>query len=158
MASSGWTQPSSRSDRFAFDRARDAETRHEAWHQAAWERVPGIMASPHQRHRWPTRADFLRRTVGVRCDGLARAARRLGLAGGVLAVSVKDPWLDTTDGLVRNVLLGVFSAVAEHEVARLRERIHAGLDRARAQGKRLGRRPPSRRPRSPPPRPRSTAA
>jgi len=58
---------------------------------------------------------------------------------GVLVVSVKDGWLDTTSGLVRNVLVGVFSAMAEHERERHRERVLAGMRRARAEGKHLGR-------------------
>jgi hypothetical protein len=35
---------------------------------------------------------------------------------------VKDAWLNTTSGLVRQILLGVFSAIAEHE----RQRIAGG--------------------------------
>jgi DNA invertase Pin-like site-specific DNA recombinase len=34
---------------------------------------------------------------------------------GVLVVSVKDSWLDTTSGMVRQILVGIFSAMAEHE-------------------------------------------
>jgi DNA invertase Pin-like site-specific DNA recombinase len=58
---------------------------------------------------------------------------------GVLVVSVHDGWLDTTTGFVRDILLGIFSAVAQAERDRLVERINAGIARARAQGKRLGR-------------------
>jgi DNA invertase Pin-like site-specific DNA recombinase len=58
---------------------------------------------------------------------------------GVATVSVRDSWLDTSSGLARDILLGVFSAMAEHERARLRERVLAGLDRARKDGKTLGR-------------------
>ena len=57
---------------------------------------------------------------------------------GVRVVSVTEPWL-TMDGPVRDLLIAVFSWVAEQERARLRERTRAGLERARAQGKRLGR-------------------
>lgn len=41
------------------------------------------------------------------------------------------------------LLLGVLAAVAEFEVDVIRERIHEGLDRARAEGKTLGRPPGS---------------
>lgn len=56
-------------------------------------------------------------------------------------VSVKDPWLDQA-GPMRELLVQVMAWVAEGERARLIERTHAGLARARANGKRLGR-PPS---------------
>ncbi len=50
-------------DSFACARARQAETRHDAWHQTACGRVPGIIASPHHRHVLPGRARG-RRTFG----------------------------------------------------------------------------------------------
>jgi putative DNA-invertase from lambdoid prophage Rac len=59
-------------------------------------------------------------------------------AAGVAVVSHQEPWLDTS-GPTRTLLLAVMSWVAEQERARLRERVHAGLNRARRQGKRLGR-------------------
>jgi putative DNA-invertase from lambdoid prophage Rac len=59
-------------------------------------------------------------------------------AAGVAVVSHQEPWLDTT-GPTRPLLLSIFAWVAEQERARLRERTRAGLARARAQGKRLGR-------------------
>jgi putative DNA-invertase from lambdoid prophage Rac len=59
---------------------------------------------------------------------------------GVALVSAREPWLDT-GGPVRDLLLAIFSWVAEQERRRLIERTNAGLDRARAQGKRLGRPP-----------------
>lgn len=58
---------------------------------------------------------------------------------------MKDTWLDTTYGLVGQILLGVFSAISEHERKRLQERIQAGIARARREGKSIGRpvvRPP----------------
>lgn len=61
---------------------------------------------------------------------------RLGCA----VVSVREPWLDT-GGPVRDLLLAIFSWVAQHERERLRERTRAGLERARAAGKRFGRPP-----------------
>jgi putative DNA-invertase from lambdoid prophage Rac len=60
---------------------------------------------------------------------------------GVLVVSVKDSWLDVPPGPLRDLLVQIMAWVAEGERARLIERTHAGLDRARAQGKRLGRPP-----------------
>lgn len=61
---------------------------------------------------------------------------------GVLVVSVREPWLDTS-GPTRSLLVAVFGWVAEQERARLIERTRAGLDRARRQGKRIGRPPTS---------------
>lgn len=59
---------------------------------------------------------------------------------GVPVISLKEPWLDTS-GPVRSLLVAIFGWVAEQERTRLIERTKAGLDRARAQGKRLGRPP-----------------
>ncbi len=61
---------------------------------------------------------------------------------GVPVISVHEPWLDTS-GPVRPLLVAIFGWVAEQERARLIERTKAGLDRARRQGKRLGRPPAS---------------
>jgi DNA invertase Pin-like site-specific DNA recombinase len=58
---------------------------------------------------------------------------------GVLVVSVKESWLDTTSGMVRQILVGIFSAMAEHERERHKQRVRAGMDRARSEGKHLGR-------------------
>lgn len=58
-------------------------------------------------------------------------------------LDVKD---DTTSGLVRDILLGVFSAMAKHERGRLIERVRAGMERAKAKGTKTGRpigRPPA---------------
>jgi DNA invertase Pin-like site-specific DNA recombinase len=57
---------------------------------------------------------------------------------GVPVLSVREPWLDTT-GPVRSLLVAIFGWVAEQERARLIERTKAGLQRARREGKRLGR-------------------
>jgi len=51
---------------------------------------------------------------------------------------VPQAWLDTS-GPVRPLLVAIFGWVAEQERARLIERTKAGLERARRQGKRLGR-------------------
>lgn len=56
---------------------------------------------------------------------------------GVELVSVREPWLDT-GGPVRDLLLAIFSWIAEQERARLIERTQAGLARARARGTKSG--------------------
>lgn len=61
---------------------------------------------------------------------------------GVPVMSVRESWLDTS-GPVRPLLVAIFGWVAEQERARLIERTRAGLERARRQGKRLGRPPAS---------------
>jgi len=61
---------------------------------------------------------------------------------GVQVLSVREGWLDTS-GPVRPLLVAIFGWVAEQERARLIERVHAGLERARRQGKVLGRPPTS---------------
>lgn len=61
---------------------------------------------------------------------------------GVQVISLREPWLDTS-GPVRSLLVAIFGWVAEQERTRLIERTKAGLARARAQGKRLGRPPAS---------------
>jgi putative DNA-invertase from lambdoid prophage Rac len=62
--------------------------------------------------------------------------------GCVPVLSVREGWLDTT-GPVRPLLVAIFGWVAEQERTRLIERTKAGLERARRQGKRLGRPPAS---------------
>lgn len=59
---------------------------------------------------------------------------------GVQLVSVREPWLDN-EGPVRDLLVAIFSWVAEQERRRIIERTNAGLERARAKGVRLGRPP-----------------
>ncbi len=61
---------------------------------------------------------------------------------GVPVLSVREGWLDTR-GPVRPLLVAMFGWVAEHERTRLIERTKAGLERARREGKRLGRPPAS---------------
>ncbi len=60
----------------------------------------------------------------------------------VRVLSVREGWLDTA-GPVRPLLVAIFGWVAEQERTVLIERTKAGLQRARAQGKRLGRPPGS---------------
>lgn len=57
---------------------------------------------------------------------------------GVVIISVREPWFDT-GGPVRDLLVAIFSWVAEQERRRIIERTNAGLDRARARGVKLGR-------------------
>ena len=57
---------------------------------------------------------------------------------GVQVISVTEPWMDT-GGPVRTLLIAIFSWVAEQEHQRIRERVKAGLERARREGKRIGR-------------------
>lgn len=57
---------------------------------------------------------------------------------GVQVVSVREPWLDT-GGPVRQLLVAIFSWVAEQERAQLVARTQAGMDRARRRGIHIGR-------------------
>jgi putative DNA-invertase from lambdoid prophage Rac len=61
---------------------------------------------------------------------------------GVPVISIREGWLDTS-GPVRPLLVAIFGWVAEQERAMLIERTKAGLERARRQGKRIGRPPAS---------------
>ena len=58
----------------------------------------------------------------------------------VRLLSVREPWLDQ-EGPMRDLLVAIFGWMAQFERERLRERTRAGLDRARREGKRLGRPP-----------------
>jgi len=60
---------------------------------------------------------------------------------GVEVLSVREPWLSTREAPTRNLLVAIFSWVAEQERAQIRARTMAGMERARAQGKRIGRPP-----------------
>jgi DNA invertase Pin-like site-specific DNA recombinase len=61
---------------------------------------------------------------------------------GVEVVSVREPWLDTTStSPVRALLVAIFSWVAEQERVHIVARCRAGIERARREGKRLGRPP-----------------
>jgi DNA invertase Pin-like site-specific DNA recombinase len=63
-------------------------------------------------------------------------------AAGVAFVSMGES-IDTSSP-TRRLMRGIFGSFAQFERERIEERIHAGLQRARTQGKRLGR--PRRRP------------
>jgi putative DNA-invertase from lambdoid prophage Rac len=57
---------------------------------------------------------------------------------GVPVLTVREPWLDTS-GPVRPLLVAIFGWVAEQERTTLIARTKAGIERARRQGKTLGR-------------------
>src|SRR6266568_5495516 len=61
---------------------------------------------------------------------------------GVPVLSVREGWLEM-NGPVRPLLVAIFGWVAEQERTRWIERTQAGVERARRQGKRLGRPPAS---------------
>lgn len=58
---------------------------------------------------------------------------------GVALKSLQESWLDTRDEGLGQLLLAIFSWVAQQERKRIIERTKAGLERARRQGKVLGR-------------------
>ena len=57
----------------------------------------------------------------------------------IIPVSEKERWLATTDRSVRNLIMAIFSWVAEREREMLIERTRNGIERARKEGKKLGR-------------------
>lgn len=60
---------------------------------------------------------------------------------GVGILSYTETYLDTTNELVRNILLAVLSSLAKVERQKISERTKAGLARVKARGIRLGRPP-----------------
>lgn len=68
-----------------------------------------------------------------------RDLHKLGQLG-VKFHSLQEPYLDTL-GVFRDAILGLLAAIARMERDRLAERVRAGLERARAQGRRVGRPP-----------------
>jgi len=58
---------------------------------------------------------------------------------GAAIKSLKESWLDTQDAGLGQLLLAIFSWVAQQERMRIVERTKAGLERAKREGKRLGR-------------------
>ncbi|MFC1708455.1 recombinase family protein [Candidatus Omnitrophota bacterium] len=59
---------------------------------------------------------------------------------GIALKSLQESWLDTRDEGLGQLLLAIFSWVAQQERKRIVERTCAGLARAKRQGKMLGRR------------------
>jgi DNA invertase Pin-like site-specific DNA recombinase len=55
--------------------------------------------------------------------------------------SYTEPHLATDNELVRNILLALMASLAKVESQKIGERTRAGMARARAQGKRIGRPP-----------------
>ena len=70
------------------------------------------------------------------CHDLAELSRK-----SAAVVSVREPWLDQPAGLMRDLLISILTWVAAFERSRLVERTRAGLARAVAGGKTLGRHP-----------------
>ena len=64
---------------------------------------------------------------------------------GVVFHSFTEPMLSTDNELVRDIMLAVIASLAKAERRKISERTKAGLQRARANGKRLGRVPFSTR-------------
>lgn len=60
---------------------------------------------------------------------------------GVAFHSYTESHLATDNELVRNILLAVMSSLAKVEAEKISERVKAGLQRAVAKGKKLGRKP-----------------
>jgi len=58
---------------------------------------------------------------------------------GIALKSLQESWLDTRDEGLGQLLLAIFSWVAQQERKRIIERTKAGLEKARRQGKALGR-------------------
>lgn len=57
---------------------------------------------------------------------------------GVRIISLKESWLDTS-GPIADLLVAIFGWVAQQERLRIGERVRAGLQRVKAEGKKLGR-------------------
>jgi DNA invertase Pin-like site-specific DNA recombinase len=66
--------------------------------------------------------------------------QRLATAG-VAFHSYSEPLLSTDNEFVRDIVLAVMASLAKMERQKISERTKAGLERARAKGKRLGRAP-----------------
>jgi DNA invertase Pin-like site-specific DNA recombinase len=60
-------------------------------------------------------------------------------ACGVGFHSYTEPHLATNNELVRDILLALLASLAKQETKRISERVRAGMARAKAQGKRVGR-------------------
>lgn len=79
-----------------------------------------------------------------RLDRLGRSLRHLVtvvedlLARGIEVISATEPHMDSTTPTGR-LLRNIFASVAEYEREMIRERVIAGLRKARASGKRIGR-------------------
>ena len=68
-----------------------------------------------------------------------QAVNRITKAGGIL-ISLQEPWVETS-GELRELLLSILGWVANFESRRRSERIKAGLERRKAAGLWVGRKP-----------------
>lgn len=75
-------------------------------------------------------------------EDMQRYLRRLAEAGADVR-SNQESWLNTSDPMTRELLIGIFATLARHESQRRSERIKAGLARRAAEGKPVGRQPGS---------------
>jgi putative DNA-invertase from lambdoid prophage Rac len=71
------------------------------------------------------------------------AALRTFRESGVQVVSLQEPWAEA-GGAVGDLLTSILAWVAQQESARRSERVKAGLDRRRTEGKPVGRQPGAR--------------
>jgi DNA invertase Pin-like site-specific DNA recombinase len=124
--------------RYSQARAWDAVEYVDAAVSGSKDRRPALdqLTADVRRHKIQT-------VVCWRLDRLGRNLRHVVLlldewqARGVAFVTLGEG-IDTSTAAGR-LVAGVLGSIAEFERARIQERIHAGLARARAQGKRLGR-------------------
>ena len=58
---------------------------------------------------------------------------------GLIVISVRESWLQVLDPVVRNLILSVLAWAADFERRMISERTRRGLERARREGKKLGR-------------------
>jgi len=74
-------------------------------------------------------------------EGLSRTVQLIEQLDkwGVRIVSHTEPFLDTSNELARSILLAVIATLAKLERQKISERTKAGLERARRQGRKLGR-------------------
>lgn len=74
-------------------------------------------------------------------EGMVRTVEYLKKldASGVKFHSYTEEWLSSDNELVRDILLAVMAGLAKQEAIKISERTKAGLERARAAGKTLGR-------------------
>ena len=79
-------------------------------------------------------------------EGMVAAAQYLQrlTASGVGFRSHTEPHLNAEDPLVRDIVLAIVASLAKAEVEKLSSRTKAGMERARARGKRIGRPPASK--------------
>ncbi len=108
-------------------------------HESGVKRRPELerLLADARRHHFDTVLVWALDRLGRRMGETVAVALELERIG-VNLLSAREPWLDTA-GPVRSILVSFMAWVAEQERARLVERTNAGLARARAQGKRLGR-------------------